>query len=50
MILEKISPSMTHLEQMDTTSSLNSKVQEPPNLMVRWNETLKPSMGGLERH
>jgi protease II len=41
---------MTHVKQMDTTSSLNSRVQELPNAMIRWNVSFKPSMGGLEQH
>jgi hypothetical protein len=50
MILEKISPSMTHVMQIDTTSSLNSQVQELPNAMLRWNERYKPYTGGLEEN
>jgi hypothetical protein len=41
---------MTHVEQMETTSSVNSQVQELPGAMVRWNESFKPSMGRLEQH
>jgi hypothetical protein len=50
MILEKIRPSMTHVEQMDTTSSLNSQVQELSNAMLKQNECVKTFMRGLERH
>jgi hypothetical protein len=50
IILEKISSFMTHVEQMDTTSSLNSQVQELPNIITRWNESFKPFMGRLEQH
>jgi hypothetical protein len=46
MILEKTSLAMTHGEQMDTTSSLNSQVQGYPNVMVRWNKSFKPFLGG----
>jgi hypothetical protein len=51
MVLEKISPFMIHVEQMETISSLNSQVQELSNAMVRWNESFKPTklnIGGLE--
>jgi hypothetical protein len=50
MILEKSSTFMTHVEQIDTTSNLNSLVQELPNVVVRWNESFKPFMEGLEQH
>jgi hypothetical protein len=46
----KISCLMTHVEQKDTLSSLNSQVQELPNSTVRWNVSFELSIRGLERH
>jgi hypothetical protein len=41
---------MTPVEQMDTASVLNYQIQKLPNAMVSWNESIEPSIGGLELH
>jgi hypothetical protein len=50
IILEKISPTITPVEEMDTVSNLNSQVPEFHIAIVKRNESFKVYMGGSEQH